>query len=207
MALATNGTLINQTSPSPQITNFSAIAAGYSHNLALVGSSGSDLAQPVFQTLPRTITPGQPTTFISISQAGAPASYQWQFNGQNLAGATKPALFIPRVDWMNAGTYRVVVSNAFGVAVGQPMVLTVAQPLQFDSSSPEPSMTENGFCFRVQGSSGGGSVVIYASSDLLTWQPILTNPPAIGPIDFTDPSACGQGKRFYRATEIATPSP
>jgi hypothetical protein len=51
------------------------------------------------------------------------------------------------------------------------------------------------------GASGLGPVVIYASSDLLTWQPIFTNPPVIGPLVFDDAGITNEPVRFYRASE------
>jgi hypothetical protein len=48
-------------------------------------------------------------------------------------------------------------------------------------------------------------VVIYASSNLLTWQPILTNPAVIGPLEFTDTGISNEPRRFYRAAEREAP--
>ena len=44
-------------------------------------------------------------------------------------------------------------------------------------------------------------MVIFASTDLANWQPILTNPPATGSVLFLDAAATNLPQRFYRALE------
>ena len=64
-------------------------------------------------------------------------------------------------------------------------------------------MSNDGTHLRVLGASGVGPVVILASGDLQAWEPILTNPPVIGAVEFIDPEAGNQAGRFYRAVEGA----
>ena len=45
-----------------------------------------------------------------------PISYQWQFNGVNLAGEVNDVLTIPAVAFEQEGRYKVVATNAFGSA-------------------------------------------------------------------------------------------
>lgn len=47
---------------------------------------------------------------VSVSHA-LPVSYQWQFNGTNIAGATNSSLSRPRVTQRDSGVYRVIVSD------------------------------------------------------------------------------------------------
>jgi hypothetical protein len=47
----------------------------------------------------------------------------------------------------------------------------------------------------------GPATVIQASSNLVDWLPILTNPALAGSIEFIDRSAANQRYRFYRAVE------
>jgi hypothetical protein len=54
-----------------------------------------------------------------------PLAYQWQYNGTNVAGATTPQLALPNVQLSSAGTYSVLVTNAFGVATSSNATLTV----------------------------------------------------------------------------------
>jgi hypothetical protein len=85
-------------------------------------------------------------------------------------------------------------------------VLTVLRtPLLFDTSAGGLLTTNGGFHLRLLGASGAGPVVIYASNDLLTWQPIFTNAAVIGPLEFTDPGITNRPVRFYRASENPAP--
>ena len=60
-------------------------------------------------------------------------------------------------------------------------------------------MTANGFKMQVSGLNGASPVVLYASTNLLDWMPIFTNPALTGTIQFTDPAANMFPKRFYKA--------
>ncbi len=44
----------------------------------------------------------------------SPVSYQWQFNTTNIPGATGDSLYLPTVTAANAGSYRVIITNATG---------------------------------------------------------------------------------------------
>jgi len=74
---------------------------------------------------------------------------------------------------------------------------------QFDSSGSCLLFTNGGFKLRLLGCTGRGSLVIYASTNLVYWEPVFTNPPVIGTLEFIDLDAHRYSKRFYRATEGA----
>jgi uncharacterized repeat protein (TIGR03803 family) len=66
---------------------------------------------------------------VTVAATGtAPLSYQWQFNGADIAGATGATLTITNVTAANAGSYTVVVSNAEGSAASTSAMLTVTLP-------------------------------------------------------------------------------
>lgn len=68
------------------------------------------------------------------------------------------------------------------------------------STAPGSFGYSNGhFGFKLTGPTGS-SVVIQASSDLLTWTPVETNILAGGVLAFTDPQSSLIGRRFYRAS-------
>ncbi len=69
---------------------------------------------------------GGSALFAVTARGSFPLNYQWQLNGTNLAGATASQLAISNVVLRNAGTYRVVVSNAWGTVVSSDAVLEVA---------------------------------------------------------------------------------
>lgn len=69
----------------------------------------------------------------------------------------------------------------------------------------DPLVMERGAQLRVEGLTTGGSVVIHASSDLVNWSPVHTNPPTAGPLYFFEPEPTnGVTQRFYRAYEAVS---
>ena len=71
----------------------------------------------------------------------------------------------------------------------------------FDTSPAGLKWTSNGLQMTLLGLTGHGPVMIYSSTDLLSWLPIYTNPPAVGSIQFLDTSATNYTGRFYRALQ------
>src|SRR5690349_17401465 len=59
---------------------------------------------------------GSEASFIVQAEGTVPLTFQWQFNGQNLPGATNSWLSITNIEFFNAGDYNVTVSNANGTA-------------------------------------------------------------------------------------------
>jgi WD40 repeat protein len=82
-----------------------------------------------------------------------------------------------------------------------PYQVNTLPPFQIASGSTNMQMTTNGFQFQISGLNGTGPVIIYASTNLVDWLPILTNPAFIGTEPFTDPAATNLPRRFYKATE------
>lgn len=63
-----------------------------------------------------TALPGQ-DVILRINAAGdAPLAFQWYLDSQWLAGATNQYLSLPGIQWPQAGQYRLIVSNRFGLA-------------------------------------------------------------------------------------------
>jgi hypothetical protein len=64
------------------------------------------------------------------------------------------------------------------------------------------SNVQNGlFPICVTGLTARGPVTIYASSDLISWTSVHTNPPTVGPLYFQEAGGMNFGRRFYRAVE------
>ena len=57
-------------------------------------------------------------------------SYQWHFNGTNIAAATGSVLTLTNVQLANAGTYDVAVTNLYGATNSSAATLTVLNPPQ-----------------------------------------------------------------------------
>jgi endonuclease/exonuclease/phosphatase family metal-dependent hydrolase len=71
------------------------------------------------------VTEGNNVTFTVVASGTPPLSYQWQFNGTNLDGATASVLPLPGIATNQAGDYAVTVTNAFGSTNSAAATLTV----------------------------------------------------------------------------------
>jgi uncharacterized delta-60 repeat protein len=93
-----------------------------------------DFGQPA----PQTVIQGSNATFTVSATGDQPFTYQWRFNGTNLAGATNNPLVLTGVQTNQAGNYSVVVSNPFGSATSSNALLTVRVP-PFIITQPTPT--------------------------------------------------------------------
>jgi hypothetical protein len=166
------------------------IAAGSVHSLALLG-----------QPLQRTVLAGGSATFSAAPYANRLSTFQWQFDGNNLDGATNATLTLGNLNWTNSGIYRAIISNPVGTLTSPAMSLTVPA-LLFDASSLSYLATNGAFSMRLTGSSGVYPVVISTTTNLVDWMPIFTNAPTTNAIDFTDLPSAASPQRFYRAAEL-----
>ena len=82
---------------------------------------------PVITTQPQsqTIDAGTSATFTVVASSTKALTYQWQYNGVNIGGATNASYTISSVQPGNAGPYKVVVRNADGATPSAPAILTV----------------------------------------------------------------------------------
>src|SRR5688572_29964421 len=77
------------------------------------------LAQPQNQIA----APGALASFIVIAANAQNLTYQWQFNGADIVGATSDTLVVTNVSASDAGDYSVVLNNGSGSVVSLPAVL------------------------------------------------------------------------------------
>ncbi|HMP81646.1 MAG TPA: FG-GAP-like repeat-containing protein [Verrucomicrobiota bacterium] len=83
-----------------------------------------------------TVVVGGAATFNVIASGTSPLSYQWRSNNVAIAGATNATLTLNNVQYANAGSYSVVVTNLLGSDTSSNAVLTVLQgPAQVRVSS------------------------------------------------------------------------
>jgi alpha-tubulin suppressor-like RCC1 family protein len=120
---------INFLTNNPVLTNVIGIASGGDHDVALFGTRA-----PAFTVQPwnRAVTPS-PAFVTSAALVGKvagvqPMSYQWRLNGTNYPGATNDT-FVWRDSQHPAGTYQLVASNSYGVAISKPAKVTIVIPL------------------------------------------------------------------------------
>jgi hypothetical protein len=133
---ATNATL---TLPSVRVADAGSYRVVISNAYGAVTSRVATLTVQTFppqfvaQPQNQTVLVGR-TAMLSVSASGSPPlHYQWLFAQSNvIAGATNASLAVANVHPTNAGSYHVVVSNAFGAITSSPAVLTLL-PLRITS--------------------------------------------------------------------------
>lgn len=83
---------------------------------------------PRITTHPRSlaVAPGAMASFTVVAE-GEDVAYQWRRGSSNV-GTNSPTLHIPAAALADAGSYTVIVSNAFGSRTSQPAVLNVVPP-------------------------------------------------------------------------------
>jgi hypothetical protein len=96
----------------------------------LWAAGGSTVNLPPSIVVPpadRTVALGRTATFRVGALGTRPLGYQWRFNGADLFGATNLTLVITNAAPGQAGSYAVVVTNAFGSITSAPAVLAVSE--------------------------------------------------------------------------------
>jgi hypothetical protein len=115
-----------------------------------VGTTGT---KPTITGQPQNVSvaAGGSATF-SVIASGTGLTYQWQFNGTAISGATSASYTVASAANSNAGSYSVVVSNSSGSVTSQQAVLTItaAAPGQYtdlngDGSSDLLFESDQGF--------------------------------------------------------------
>jgi len=122
-----------------------------------IGSTPTITSQPVCLT----VCSGNTATFC-VSATGSDLTYQWQFNGKNICGATSSCYTIGSATTCNAGCYDVIISNSCGSTTSSMASLTVGTA---------PCITTQPICLTVcAGSSTTFSVTANGSSLTYQWQ-------------------------------------
>jgi uncharacterized repeat protein (TIGR03803 family) len=74
------------------------------------------------------VTEGSPASFSIYTTGQPPMTFQWDFNGAAIAGATNSVYTIPSAQTTNAGSYQLFITNASGNASSPVLPLTVTLP-------------------------------------------------------------------------------
>ncbi|MEK7684510.1 MAG: family 10 glycosylhydrolase [Verrucomicrobiota bacterium] len=164
-----------------------------------------DLAVPATDTTPPVIT-GQPAdqivhagataAFSVVATGSAPMSYQWRFNGLNIAAGTKAVLTLTNVQTSAAGEYVVVVTNAAGAVTSAVARLTVTLPVAVRIESI--SLLSDGRLHLLAGGEPGSRYAIQISTNLVDWTELSTVEIVGGTFEFIDPDRPNLPQRFYR---------
>src|SRR6266568_783606 len=93
------------------------------------GSGGKCVAPAapsiVFQPQSQTVLAGSNVTLTVAAQGSPIVTYQWQFNGTNLAGATGYSLTLTNIQLTNTGNYSVAITNSIGWTISSNATLSV----------------------------------------------------------------------------------
>lgn len=133
---ATNLALIDAVSFGAQTTGVSEgrILDGDAVQAGLTPTPGARNVLPPAPTIgthppSQTVLQGANVGFNVTANGSAPLTYQWRFNGADIAGATAASLSLTNVTTANYGDYTVVVTNTAGSATSNVATLTVQQTL------------------------------------------------------------------------------
>ena len=159
IALKSDGTLVTwgdntfgQTQIPAGLPRVLAIATGAYHHLAIVPEGPLQIIEtPVSQGQPW----GSNATFSVVATGLGPQSYQWYkddsalIDGAKVAGAQAATLVLTTLDFIDAGSYRVVVSNALGSVKSAASLEVISPPWIVQSPTGMALRAGMGFTLRV----------------------------------------------------------
>ncbi len=159
-----------------------------------------EMGGPVIQTHPQSqaVANGASVQFSVAASGEIAPSYQWRFNGVNLANATTTQLRLTNVQPTDAGDYTVFVTNPFGAATSQVATLAVTVRPQIT----QPSLLGDrqlAFTFTTR----AGRLYFVEYKDALTnkpWIRLGTNAGTGGPLTHFA-SVTNASSRFFRIVE------
>jgi alpha-tubulin suppressor-like RCC1 family protein len=142
-------------------------------SLALTGAPPTILINPTSQA---SFLGGQATLEV-VSQGSPDLEYQWCFNGGYMPGATDPMLVLRKLRLDQAGSYSVLVSNAFGTATSEDAQICVAQVIAWGAGTNFAGPINRGQSLvpanlrEVVGVAGGytHSLVVDANGKVTAW--------------------------------------
>jgi hypothetical protein len=141
----------------------------------------------------QTTLEGTNAVFMVTASSVTPAYYQWQFNGTNIAKATNSILTITGLQFTNAGSYSIIVSNLAGTVSSN----TCLNVVTFIASQGSPAF------YQSPGSLVVSCQVGYALDRImyfLVWEPTL-------PPGWTITNASGNGNPQISGSEIIFDGP
>ena len=154
------------------------------------GQPPSIVSQPSNQT----VALGVPVSFTVTATGAAPLSYQWEHNGLALLDRTNAMMTLAAVQAVDAGSYRVRVSNARGSALSDAAALRVLVSPTITAVSNSGATA--GISFTTV--SGLNYVVEYRDAvDFGNWVMLASAPGTGGVVTIIDPGAA-VASRFYR---------
>jgi hypothetical protein len=109
----------------PTVANSKVYMATFSGRLNVYGLFPS--GPPVLYVQPQSTLrfTGQPVTFVSFAAGTAPVRYQWYKGASPIPGATNANLTLSNLQWSNAATYSVRITNSVSYTISSNATLSV----------------------------------------------------------------------------------
>ena len=111
-------------------------------------------ASPVIVVSPKdtAVICGDATSMTSTASGSTPLSYQWLFEGQPIAGATRTRISLTNASPAFAGIYQMAVTNAYGSVTSSPAILAVnVEPPTITNSLTTAGKQGLPFTFSIRG--------------------------------------------------------
>jgi len=182
--VGTNTISVSVTDYNPWAVNSQSLSVTNSFAVIVKG-----LTPPSFTLQPsnQVVSAGAAVTFTAGGTGYPTPTYQWQFNGGNLTGATGSSYTIPASALTNIGYYTVVIANSAGTNTSASVSLTFLSLNMYAGLKITGPLNAN---YTVQGASAlGGTNWSTLTNVSLPSQPYIY-------IDYSSPT---NGKQFYRA--------
>lgn len=224
LALRADGTVFSwgytangRTNVPSGLSGVGAIAGGLSHSLAIVGSGAPIVTTPL---LNHSIHLGDTAQFYAAASGTWPLSYQWQFNGTDMYGATRFVCTVTNVQATDLGSYSVTVSNATGTGISSNALLSRLSLFAWSDahfSSPATCPTNVSGCPVIRAISGGyaqglalktnGTIFGWGTSGLEAIPPSgLSNVVAVSGGRFFSVALRADGKAFAWGQAVGSPA-
>jgi alpha-tubulin suppressor-like RCC1 family protein len=198
--------LSGATNPVLAVSGFNWTNAG---TYTLIASNGLGLREVKSVTLSASRLPLQ---FDAGSIRATPADGGFQCRVVGAAGIGNLVVFASTNlhDWAPVFTNPPVIGNLiftnFAAGTDAPLFFRAAEVLGSQGifvnlAIPDPTMGSEGWLVTLTGLTASAPVVVAASTNLVDWTPIFTNPPTIGPMRFLAPPSTNGVPQFYRAYE------
>ncbi len=158
-------------------------------------------APPVIVRQPesRSVLAGSNLTFSVGAEGSLPLAYQWLRDGTMLNDAVSASLALTNVSVALSGDYQAVVTNLFGSVTSLVARLTVREESLLEVRLGGATFSSNTFHFVITGPIFT-NYVLWMSPDFNQWTPLATNWVIDGYLEFSDPDAALDPRRFYRVS-------
>lgn len=173
--------------------------AGFVDQLSITPIAPTITGQPQSQT----ISQNTATTLTVTATGTPPFTYQWLFDGTNIAGATDSSFTIASAQVGNAGSYSVVISNVANSVTSSVFVVTVDScTIHVTNTSSD---TNNNISI-IWSTDPGITYTVQSKSDLTNaqWTTLAVSNAAANTLPFTD--VLTNSQQFYRLISDCTTS-